>query len=230
MNNQFDYAIAREFHRKTAFEMASELKKLIEAQASVTFEQLEVGQVVYYPPAYSGSHSQVLRVVKTTPARKLADVESLDGKLKFRAAKGKYYGSFSVLNDELISFVGLTHEQVIDEAMRRGLEIPARVRIHYAEKFVELPERFRAGRLNTFITPQWCKAVTVQAIDAAIDDAHARIQQLHEGRTKSLAINPPHSQDYDEFIAKAIDDLDFYRWVRPHVEQGGVFYLNGEKP
>lgn len=224
----FDYAIAREFHRKTQFEMASELQQLIKSQPSVTFEQLEVGQVVYF--GTYNNQSEVLHVIKTTPARKLADVQRYGTERVFRAAKGKYYGSFFVLNDELISFLGMTHKDVIGEALRRELEIPARVRIHYAETFAELPERFRAGRLNEFITPSWGKAVTAKAIDEAVNDTHKRIRQLEEGRTKSLAINPPHSKDYDEFIVKAIEDLDFYRWVRPHVEQGGVFYLNGEKP
>lgn len=228
-DQNYDYAINRGFHQKTAFEMADEIKRMIAQQPQVKFEELEVGQVVYYD---SGSYSrhQVLRVLKTTPARKLADVAAIDGKYKFRAARGKYYGSFSVLNAELVSFVGLTHEAIIKEAMCRDLEIPARVRIHYAEIFVTQPERFRAGRLNEFITPQWGRAVTAKAIDEAIKDTHQRIQQLQEGRTKSLAINPPHSKDYDEFIEKAISDLDFYRWVRPLVEQGGVFYLNGDRP
>lgn len=224
----FDYAIKREFHRKTQFEMASEMQRLIKSQPSVTFEQLEVGQVVYY--GTYNNQSEVFRVTKTTPARKLADVEYVNGSRKHRIARGKYYGSFFVLNEELISFLGMTHQHVIEEARRRGLEIPARVRIHYAEMFAELPDRFRAGRLNEFIAPSWGRAVTVNAIDEAIGDTHKRIQQLQEGRTKQLAINPPHSKDYDEFIAKAVADLDFYRWVRPHVEQDGVFYLNGEKP
>lgn len=224
----FDYAIAREFYRKTAFEMASELQQLIKSQPSLTFEEMEVGQVVYY--ATYNNRSEVWRVVKITPARKLADVEYINGSGRRRIAKGSYYGSFFVLNEELISFLGMTHKDVIDEALRRGLEIPARVRIHYAETFTELPERFRAGRLNEFIAPSWGRAVTAKAIDEAINDTHRRIRQLEQGRTKSLAINPPHSKDYDEFIANAIGDLDFYRWVRPHVEVDGVFYLNGEKP
>lgn len=226
----FDYAIQREFHRKTPFEVADEIKRLIAEQPKVDFEQLEAGQVVFYKPSYS-NNSQVLRVVKTTPKRKLADVESVDGSRRFRAAQGSYYGQFSVLNDELISFVELKeHWSVIEEALRRGLEIPARVRVQYAEKFIEQPSRFRTGRLAEFIMPQWGKSVTAKAIDEAVSDTHKRIRQLEEGRTKSLAINPPHSKDYDEFITKAIEDLDFYRWVRPLVEPSGVFYLNGEKP
>lgn len=230
MDQDYGYAIQREFHRKTQFEMADEIKKLIAQQPQVKFEQLEVGQVVYYAPRYSGDRNEVLRVLKTTPARKLADVEAIDGSYKFRAAKGKYYGSFSVLNDELISFVGLTHEEVVKEAMRRDLEIPARVRVRYAGLFVEQPARFRAGRLTEFMQPQWGKAVTVEAVDEMITNSHKMIRKMEEARVKSAAMNPDHGLDYDIYIANGLGDLDFYRWVRPMVEPGGVFYLNGEKP
>lgn len=229
MTLNYDYAIAREFHRLTAFEMAETIKKLIAAQPQVSFEQLEAGQVVYYGQTYS-SRQEVLRVMKTTPARKRADVEAIDGSYKFRAAKGSYYGVFSVLNDELISFVGLTHQMVVEEAMRRGLEIPARVKVRYAEMFVEQPSRFRRGRLTEFMQPSWGKAVTAESINAMIANSHDTIRKMEEARVKSVAMNPAHGLDYDIFIAGAMGDLDFYRWVRPLVEPSGVFYLNGEKP
>lgn len=229
MDQNYDYAITREFHRKTQFEMADEIKKLIAQQPQVKFEELEVGQVVYYCESGYSKH-QVLRVLKTTPARKLADVAAIDGSYQFRAAKGKYYGTFSLLNEELVSFVGLTHEDVVKEAMRRGLEIPARVRIRYAELFVEQPARFRKGRLTEFMQPSWGKAITVTAIDAMIDNSHATIRKMEEARVKSAAMNPDHGLDYDIYIANGLGDLDFYRWVRPLVEEGGVFYLNGDKP
>lgn len=229
MDQNYDYAINREFHRKTQFEMADEIQKLIKQQPQVKFEELEVGQVVYYAPRYSGDRNQVLRVVKTTPARKLADVEAIDNSYKFRAAKGKYYGAFSVLSAELVSFVGLTHEDVVKEAMRRGLEIPARVRIRYAELFVAAPARFKAGRLTEFMQPSWGSAMTANRIDEAITDAHDTIRKWEEGRVRALVLNPEHGRDYDKLINDQIDNLDFYRWVRPLVEVGGVFYLNGEK-
>lgn len=226
----FDYAIAREFHRKTPFEVADEIKRLIAEQSKVNFEQLEAGQVVHYKSSY-GDRDQVLRIVKTTPKRKLADVESVDGGYKFRAAQGNYRGSFSVLNDELISFVELKeHWSVVEEALRRGLEIPARVRVRYAEKFVEQPSRFRQGRLTEFMQPSWGKTITANAIDEMIADCHSTMRSMEEARVKSAALNPAHGMDYDIFIAGKLGDLDFYRWVKPHVEQGGVFYLNGEKP
>lgn len=85
----FDYAIAREFHRKTPFEVADEIKRLIAEQPKVSFEQLEAGQVVYYKSSY-GDRDQVLRVVKTTPetkagrcraGRRSLHLPSSDGKL-----------------------------------------------------------------------------------------------------------------------------------------------------
>jgi len=225
----YEYAIARQFHQMTAFEMATELKRLIDAQPKLDFEQLEAGQVVYYKSSYS-DRDQVLRVVKTTPKRKLADVEALNGNYKFRAAKGSYHGKFSVLDEELISFVGLTHELVIDEALSRGLEIPARVRVHYPDKFIETPERFTVKRLRDVLRPEWGRAMTPAAVDAVIADHHGRVRQLQESRVKAVALNPGSSLDYDKYIQNCIDDIDFYRWLRPHVDAGGVFYLNGEKP
>lgn len=168
---------------------------------------------------------------ETQTMRAITRREYDDGAYTFRAATGSYRGSFSVLNEELISFVGLKeHRHVIDEALKRGLEIPARVRVRYAELFIEQPSRFRAGRLTEFMQPTWGRAVTADAIDQMIAEKHNTIRKLEEERVKSLVLNPAHSQDYDKYISDAIADTDFYRWVRPHVEIGGMFYLNGEKP
>jgi hypothetical protein len=116
---------------------------------------------------------------------------------------------------------------VIDQAVADGLEVPARVRIYYPQKFVELPERFELKHLQQVLKPEWGRVLTAALVDAAIAENHKQIKRLYKAMVRAVVVNPSVRQDYTGYIQNAIDEIDFYRWLRPHVDVGGVFYVNG---
>lgn len=212
----------RNFHQKTAYEMATELQALINAQPVTQFSDLQEGVDYHYK---NGSGESIVTVKRMLPSRKMADVLFLRDTNPRRITPSKYYGTFRPLSDELKSYINVTHESVIDEAIRRRLEIPARVRVHYPEKFVELPERFGVERLRKVIKPQWGQFVTAESLAAMIEERHGSIRKMDLELPKVAAMNPAHVQDYERYIASYNADLDFFRWLQPHIAEGGVFYI-----
>jgi hypothetical protein len=160
----------------------------------------------------------------------MADVLFYGDEQPRRITPTRYYGTFRPLSDELRAWLGVTHEAVVDRAIADGLEIPARVRIHYPDKFVRLPERFDVKRLRDTLRPSWGKVITAEVADAMIEQEHKQMRGLLESKTKAVALNPDVDKDYDRYIQTCIDDIDFYRWLRPLVDVGEVFDLKGEKP
>lgn len=217
------------FHQKTAFEMAEELQARLMALPVTIFADMQAGVTYYYKPSY-GNGQKALTVRRMLPSRKMADVSDYGDERVYRITPTRYYGTFRALPDELLPWLGVTHEQVIDHAIADGLEVPARVRIHYPEKFIELPERFELKHLQDVLKPTWGKVLTAPLTDEAIEENHKQVKRLYKAMVRAVVVNPSVRQDYTAFIQNAIDNIDFYRWLRPHVDVGGVFYLNGEKP
>lgn len=220
------------YHEKTQFEMATELQAQIQALPVTEFADLQPGTIYHYKPSYSGCYEgeRVLVVRRMLPSRKMADVSDYGSETIRRITPTHYHGNFRALTDELQRWIGVTHEQVVDQAIADGLEVPARVRIHYPDKFIELPERFELKYLQEALKPEWGKALTTALVDDVIAENHKQIKRLYKAMVRAVVVNPSVRQDYTGYIQHRIDDVDFYRWLRPHVDVGGVFYLNGEKP
>lgn len=215
------------FHVKTAYEMATAIKALIDSCPVTVFSELETGKQYHYK---NGSGETVVSVERMLPSRKMADVLFYGEAQPRRITPTRYYGTFRELSDEVKPWLGVTHEAVIDAAITEGREVPARVRVHYPDKFVELPERFSVQQLRDTIRPQWGKVVTATVVDEMIEQRHQQIRKVDEQLPKVVALSPDHVKDYERYIANWTTDLDFYRWLRPLVDTGGVFDLNGEKP
>lgn len=228
MEMDYTYALARNFHSRIQNEMATELQKLITSQPIVAFDRLTSGQVVYFKPRY-GKGDEILEVIKLLPSGKMVDTKVYgDGREK-RIRPNNYHGAFYLMNDETLSFVGMTHEGVVKEAMQRGLPIPPSVRIYYPNLFVVLPERFKPERLERILKPEWHRVMTAEIVDQMIAEHHKSIAQLQEEMPKAVVLNPSVRSDYDGYINNRKEDIDFYRWLRPLVDAGGVFYVESEK-
>lgn len=217
------------FHTKTAYEMATELQERLNTLPVTSFADLRAGVTYYYRPSY-GNGQQALTVRRMLPSKKMADVSDYGNERVYRITPSRYHGTFRALSDDLLPWLGVTHEQVIDKAITDDLDIPARIRVHYPDKFIQTPERFTVKRLRDVLRPEWGKVMTLAAVDEIIVSHHERVKGLQESRAKAVVLNPDSRLDYDKYIQNCIDDIDFYRWLRPHVDVGGVFYLNGEKP
>lgn len=218
----------RQFHTKTAFEMSTELRGLIDAQPVTKFTELQAETTYFYKPSY-GNGESVCTVKRLLPSKKMADVVFYGELNPRRITPTRYHGTFRPLPDGLHDWLSTTHEQVIDAAIAQGLEVPARVRVYYPEKFTELPERFSLKQLQDALRPQWSQYLTAEAVATMIEERHKGIRRLDLELPKVTALNPAHVQDYERYIANHNADIDFYRWLQPLVAEGGVFYVSGEK-
>lgn len=219
------FAVGRGYHAVTANEMSRDLKAYADALPKRAFEELEVGQTVYMPPAYSGARDEVFTVLKTTPGRRqLEAVHPGADSRPFRAYRGSYPGTFIVLDRNFVSLIGVTHRDVVAEALRLKLDVPGAVRVYYPDLFIEIPERFGVERVTDFVRPAWGKRVTAETARACAEERHARIRQMESQKSKAVVLNPEVADDYERLIQGCISDIDFYRWIEPHLSEGGALY------
>lgn len=226
MVKDYTFALERRYHQMTADEMGKDLRALMEARPHVPFEALEAGHLAYSPPIYQGAGDDVFKVLKVMPKRtQLEAVRPGQESQPFKAYRGSYPGRFTILDDALASMLGLTHREIVEEAVRRGLTVPNQVRVYYPELFVTLPERFDAQRLIDTVKPQWGQKVTDLTVAAFIEERHRRIRQIESQMAKAVVLNPDTAPDYDRYIQGYMQDIDFYRWLLPHVSEGGALYI-----
>lgn len=219
------FAIARGHHAATANEMARDLKAYADGLPKRSFEELEEGQTVYMRAPYTGARDDVFTVLKTTPARKqLEAVRPGEDSHPFRAYKGSYPGTFIVLDEHMISMLGVTHRDVVVEALRRKLDVPGSVRVYYPELFITTPERFTAECVAEFVRPAWGKKVTDATARSCAEASLARIVELESLRSKAVVLNAAVAADYDRMIEGCRADIDFYRWIEPHLAEGGALH------
>lgn len=211
------------FHQQTAYDMAKQLRTMLEALPTAKFPDLREQSMYQYENG--GSQMRVLTVARMLPSRKMADVQFYGEDQTQRITPSRYYGIFRELNDEIKKWLGVTHENVIDSAITEGLSIPARVRVHYPDKFVELPERFSVKQLQDVLRPSWGKFVTAETVAEMIEQRHQSIRKMDLELPKVAVLNPAHIQDYERYIAGYNTDIDFYRWLQPLVAEGGVFCI-----
>lgn len=227
----FTFARSRLYHRMTANEMARDVQSLMAECPKLSFESLEVGQVVFYPPAYSGASHDVFCVLKVTPKRTQIEARRPIGdQHTFKAYKGSYHNSFTILDENLVSLLGITHREIVEEAVRLELPVPNEVRIYYPDMFVEVPERFAAERLIETMRPQWGRKVTDHEVKAFIEERHQRFRQLESQMSKAVALNPATAEDYERYLVGYIADIDFFRWLLPHVSEGGALHTCQTRP
>lgn len=218
----------RQFHTKTAYEMTKELREMLFALPVVQFQNLQAEIVYHFKPSYGTE--RVLTVNRLLPSRKIADVTHYGDERPQRVTSTRYRGEFRALSSELLSWMSATHEQLIDMAITQGLEVPPRVRVHYPEKFVELPERFDLKQMQKVLKPEWGKFVNEQFVIEMIEQRHAGIRRLDLELPKVAAMNPALVADYEKYIADHNADIDFYRWLLPHVSKGGIFHIEEHQP
>lgn len=205
--------------------MAADLKAYADALPKREFEGLEEGQTVYMRAPYSGARDDVFTVLRTTPARKqLEAIRPGEDSKPFRAYRGSYHGTFIVLDENMISMLGLTHRDVVVEALRRKLDVPGAVRVYYPDLFITTPERFTTERVAEFVRPAWGKKVTDKTARACAEASLARIVELESLRSKAVVLNAGVAADYDRMIEGLRADVDFYRWIETHLAEGGALH------
>ncbi len=233
-----DIALRMGFHKLPAFDMAQACRKLLDARPTCQFAGLQPGKTYVYKASY-GSHVELLTIGEVTPKHTQA-VASVNGSAARRIYRGSYEGTFSELDADLIALSPVKHEEVVKAAVERGLDVPPKVRRQYPALFVEIPERFAqeprttaAQRVTNALSDSWIvrpRPLCPTDLDAQIEEAHRQIAVLQDTRVQAVVANPDTAVDYDRYIADHRADIDFYRWLRPLVDLGGVFYIPAKAP
>lgn len=237
-------AIGLGSHQRTRAEMARDLCDRLAARPQVRFAEIVAGRLYSYT-SYSGSeHSEILGVLAVAPAGGQARVVRYDKEStpsrEHKIYKGTYSGTFTELDAVLAAHLGLTHRDVVKAAAARGLDVPARVRCEHPGLFLDIPERFACGaewnartaaeRVREHLAMDWGKSwprrpVSAEAVDLWIAEAHRRLTHSRSEAVRRVAMNRDTREDYDRVEEEFRDLVDFYRWLRPHVSPGGVFYV-----
>jgi hypothetical protein len=225
-------------HEMTSFDMGRKIRAMIDARPSCGFGGLRPGHTYFYgKDHYNGP--RVFRMGEMTPKRTQATVSFYPDGIATRVYAGNFRGvTFLELDDDLVSLTPVSHEMVITEAIARSLPVPPRVRCEYPQLFIEVPERFArtdgpehmrhtAGeRVRDCLKPYFSlRVIGPDTVHRWIEEAHRDIARLLCERTRRVAINPAVAEDYDRHIKVDHDNIDFYRWLLPHVSPGGAFHI-----
>ena len=62
-----------------------------------------------------------------------------------------------------------------------------------------------------------------------IEAAHRRLARFRSDAIRRVAMNRDTVEDFEQVEREFHDLVDFYRWIRPHVSLGGVFYVEDGK-
>jgi hypothetical protein len=227
-----DTAVRLGFHRMTANEVGRTLKGMLAARPKVGFPEIEAGKTYEV-------NKGVLRVIKTTPSGKQAEVLNFGELRSYRAYAGSYAGAtFTELDDDLIAMVGVTHRAIVEEAVDRGLDVPAEVRREQPDLFVDIPERFAKPRshgiattaaervLDAISPPHFSrKIVGPETILARIEAAHIEQARLIDAMVAAVVDGSPRIEDFRRYEREFLELVEFYRWLLPHVSPGGALYI-----
>lgn len=216
-------------HARTRYEMGELLRDKVKAQPVRDFSGLEPGKTYLYEP-YSGARQAIYTVLRRTPSGKqvVARCHCKGGDFEDRLNEARYRrDTFIEMSADLMALAGVDHGAIITEAVRRGLDVPARVRVENPTLFVEIPERFDAERVRRMLHPDWNRYLTAEALAEMIEREHSELNRIVPERQKALALNPnrEHLADWDRYAGNHRDSIDLFRWLQTHVAPGGIFHV-----
>lgn len=235
------------YHKMSRNEMSKDMLARIQKGKHVSFAELTPGTYMY------DQRKEVFIIGKLTPAKRQAEAIRLGpGGQRFstRLHSGNYsYGKFVALSDEIVSMLDVKHEAIIEEIVSREGPgpVPPMVRREYPQFFVEVPERFgikdsayescfretpRERVKNALLREgtRWGGAIpSAESMEEIIQGDHASMTVLYNERAQALSLNRDIGNDYDRCIQERKNNIDFYRWLIPYFEVGGVFYVEPKK-
>lgn len=226
------------FHRTTPYAMAEQIRAALNVCPQCCFENLKyqtLPRLFYIKSDSSYSQAEILVVHSITTKGGRATASRWLNPTQFKIYKRSYkYEKFYALTGDLINLLGVTHEQIVTTAAESGLDIPVQVRILYPEFFVEIPAGIDQERVRKALSPDWVRIgkngiyTTPETVAKAIEYEHGRIAIMTEEKVSRLAKEDAKKAleteaDYDSYIKKHRDNIEFYRWLEPFVQPGAVF-------
>jgi hypothetical protein len=220
-----DYAIEQRYHTLTPKEFSRQLRKRLEDLPTFSFDELEEGEVYI---AESGGRGRL-----TTPKRRLLEVKRITPKgtqavckniLKRRETRlyeGKERRTTFRKNDGVTAQLGQhEHGQIVAHAVKEGETIPPKVRRHYPDLFVEIPDWTSMEAIKDKLTPP------APATTDRLDDWAERTIDRIDSRETQIVENPKAREYHGSVDDARKRRLDLYAWLWDHVGKGGIFHID----
>lgn len=235
-----DYSLGQRLYQLTPGQHRAYWRRYIDRLPTCAFSEMQANASYLFQGRHGRrrfAHQDAFRVERLTPSGGQAMVRDYDSggtlKKERRIYAGTYHGDFHKMDEPLIGCIGVSHEDVVRAAVRRGLPVPARVRCYYPLLFARLPERF-SGRAEGSNSLQRVLTGSTRPLSAA--DVRAMIERsedryIQDRRTwAEFVIRSEEEWDSYERIGEAVArDIAFYRWLLPLVQEDGVFHV-GDPP
>lgn len=229
---QLEHTIKNNFHKMTKYEIGVCCQERINSLTKFGFSEIKPNTVIYRHRYQDRGNIFVVHSV--TPSGKQVVVSNYspdaEGQSQYKIYSGTYgHYMFSEISGDDLLLIGLDHEEIIRFAVESGLnsEIPAKVKIEYPELFVDISDRFLVTRVKNTLGVSWCgrKFATEAQVIEWIEERHTDVRKLDEYIPVVRTKNPNNVQDWERYRDGYREDIDFFRWLQPHVSVGGVFYI-----
>jgi len=230
-----DIAIRLGFHTMIKEEYFKAGRALLETFPARSFTEVEAGKVYCLKRSYGAM--QHVAVHTLTPKRAWITA-SIDEGLPRRYCQGNMHGEYFELTRDCAAVAKLTHEEMIRHAVDRGLDVPPRVRRQYPAIFLaDVPERFGINGQSAIERVRG--ALSQRGINHRYMGRHDVIAWINEAHDCISVWRNKHAceaekktrfntdKDCARLILGHWHDIDFYRWLLPHVSEGGVFFIPG---
>jgi len=137
-----EVAFRRGLHRLRSRSLVRYMQDWVRSMPTVTWDALREGKTY----AIEERRWRTITVVRTTPKRAQALALVDDRQDATRLYRPSYkHCTFYQLDDELVSMLGVLPDDIVREAVRRGLDIPVPVRCEHPELFVTGADRLTQG-------------------------------------------------------------------------------------
>lgn len=183
----------------------------------------------FYRAGYSGAHSdkQPVRVLSMSAGGRKATFSSGRDWRQYPTYAGTWTGQFHPISEIDLELAQLKHEEIIRAvtANGSGIDVPPGVRREYPGFFVHIPEPFTAEEVKQAITGWEHRDVSGENIDDMIAvlwrDVEAHDKTSAPVRIFGYMTEDELRQSRDSLLKR----IAFYRWLKPHVSEGGALYI-----
>ena len=248
-------AFKRGFHTMSEYDFCKALSEWLKSMPKCSWDELECDAMYMYEDYNNKQYAfTVLRITPSKAKIVVREYDDQDDEISYHAGSWKHR-SFLKLDEEIRQMLGITHRAIVKAAVLDGLSVPPKVRCEYPEFFVGIPHRFERGKGHPAeqvfgsrtqekyysgpataadrvrealqCSPYKGGPCTAAKINEWIDRAHKAIADVSCYYTR-MDGNTSGGMDIDlnKLIAEFLMNIDFYRWLEPHVSEGGVFYIS----
>jgi hypothetical protein len=237
---QLTKAIENNIHTKSQYDFGLWVEQQLDSLPTYTLDMLAT-RVINFPclvmeTSMSGgyfSHRSrtILTLHKFTPSKTQAIVSNYNNHSNQYKITRKSSGTFSIIPEDLVWLIGLNdHKRIVEFALEKNLNIPASVRVEYPELFIDIPQWVKEDHNKQFTKLLNGKGywkydrLLPTNLESMIEEKIKYVGKL-QFEMESASLRSPNSRgDYEKLISDNMRTIELYRWLIPHISEGGVFY------